>query len=130
MLCLSAAYCNRCMMQAGDKIQFNWTFVGVIGNQTCYNGDTVIYDCKSGIKVTALLASTPTEFKVVFEDVCGHQKEAKFTYSAAGVTGMSKTDIPITSPGGVTVTPHNAATAAVPGFLATVGAGLLMAALL
>jgi hypothetical protein len=76
--------------------------------------------------------TTPIKFKVMITDVCGNEKELEYSYTAQGVTAVTKPDeIPSNIVGGGTVNPpkkNGAATTAAAGML-TLGMGLLAALL-
>uniref|UniRef100_A0A383VQ16 Uncharacterized protein n=1 Tax=Tetradesmus obliquus TaxID=3088 RepID=A0A383VQ16_TETOB len=89
-------------IQAGDPITFEWQFYGV-GTQTCYHDGELLTKCSSPLTLpakafavnasqTSLTAKANHTFEVVFVDVCGNRNVANFTYSAAGVVGLSAVD--------------------------------------
>jgi hypothetical protein len=122
-----------CCLQTDEDITFTWSIVGAVESQTCTHSTTVIADCKSPMTVQAkdVSGTTPITFKVVIIDVCGNEKELEYSYTAQGVTAVTKPDDVSNIVGGGTVSPpkkNGAATTAAAGML-TMGMGLLAALL-
>ncbi|KAF6263489.1 hypothetical protein COO60DRAFT_412525 [Scenedesmus sp. NREL 46B-D3] len=121
-------------IKTGEDITFTWSIVGAAETQTCTHGSATVADCKSPMKVKAMdvSGSTPIKFKVVITDVCGKKKELEYSYSAQGVTALTKPDeIPTdngSNPGTGTGRKNGAAATAAAGML-TLGMGLLAALL-
>lgn len=122
------------VLQAGDQIELGWEFYAVSETQECYHDGQKLTACNSPMTITAnnLTSDTEHQFTVVMTDICGHQKNASYRYTSAGVTKMSQidyiADTPTTGTGTVntTTTKQNSAIAAAPaGLLLTGVAGLL-----
>ncbi|WIA16612.1 hypothetical protein OEZ85_013279 [Tetradesmus obliquus] len=120
-------------IRAGDDITLTWQFVGVPRIINCYHdGELVQTDCRSPMTITAGgFSDTATKhvFSAVMTDVCGNTKNATLTYTATGVTEVTKADyVPQTvtvNPGNPVTPRKNAATISGPDGLALLGAGLV-----
>lgn len=95
MSCPSAApslLCAPCQ-QTGDSIALEWQFYGV-GSQSCFHDGELLAKCSSPLTIAAkaLNGTQNHTLDVVFTYVCGNKNAANFTYSAAGVIGLSAVD--------------------------------------
>jgi hypothetical protein len=79
--------------QKGDNITFEWQFYGV-GSQSCFHDGELLAKCSSPLTVAAkgFNGTQNHTLDVVFVDVCGNKNAANFTYSTAGVVGLSAVD--------------------------------------
>jgi hypothetical protein len=87
--------CCHCCLQPGDDVTLTWQFVGVPRVTNCYHdGVLVLADCHSPMTITAAGFNDTSAhvFSAVLTDVCGNTKNAMFTYTATGVTDMTKAD--------------------------------------
>uniref|UniRef100_A0A383VDX2 Uncharacterized protein n=1 Tax=Tetradesmus obliquus TaxID=3088 RepID=A0A383VDX2_TETOB len=114
-----------------QNITFTWAITGVVFDQKCTHGSDAAVSCKSPFTVAAKdVSADPIKFTVDITDVCGAEKKLEYSYSAQGVTALTKVDdIPV-GPGGGAVPPkkNGAAATAAAGML-TLGMGLLAALL-
>jgi hypothetical protein len=74
-------------------------------------------------------AAAPIKFTVAITDVCGKEKELEYSYTAQGVTAVTKADDISSGGGSVNPPKKNGAAATAAAGMLTLGMGLLAALL-
>lgn len=125
--------CTLCclLLQAGENITFTWSIIGVAAEQKCTHGTDAAVSCKSPFTVAAKnVDAGAVMFTVAITDVCGNEKEVEYSYTAQGVTALTKVDdIPTTTDGGGAPVKKNGAAATAAAGMLTLGMGVLAALL-
>eukprot|EP00879_Flechtneria_rotunda_P012068 GHRR01012603.1.p1 GENE.GHRR01012603.1~~GHRR01012603.1.p1 ORF type:complete len:267 (+),score=97.38 GHRR01012603.1:1200-2000(+) len=116
-------------IKTGDNITFTWSFAGIMKKQECYHDTEQLISCTSPLVVAAKNTSSQHTFRVVFTDMCGKEAEAKYTYSATGVTVVTPAAGDVT-PVTTTTRPKSSAVAATVSFGMSLLGGLLVVAIL
>ena len=102
----STSHPNGKAIATGDPITLAWQFVGA-GSAVCTHDGAPVSNgihgkCVSPLTVTARAfgsAATTHEVRVVFTDVCGRERTAKYSYTQAGLTVLTAPEV-VTTTGG------------------------------